>query len=346
MLSPRKSVGDVSTVVTPAQPVPTTPMDAGEFTGTHLSVERRSTGSPTQPGRSSYYAGRVQSPKRGRAKLKVTAFPKDLGISSEHAHYMMFTPYDIKGTIGSKGDQSFINPGEGVALPIPGAPAVTYSQGWETEQKGLMGSLVQAGLNAMNEPEGPGATGPPGRNYNSSMAGRIGNAVSKEFKAASDGVGDLGDIGKLITAKVLGGRIGTQAQGKAIFDESFAVYGGPAYRTFAFTFTLMPLSLEDADTIKNIVDFFKINSAPKQLTANLARIYELPKAFGITYHNRGKENTFMNKIGKCALTNIGVTYGGDKFNVFDGTDVPVQVDLSLAFTELQLQDSTSMAAGY
>jgi len=205
---------------------------------------------------------------------------------------------------------------------------------------------VQAGINAMNEPEGPGATGAPGRNYNSSIADRIGNAVSKEFKSASDGVGDLGDIGKLITAKVLGGNIGAQSQGKAIFDESFAVYGGPAYRTFAFNFSLMPLSLADAITIKEIVDFFKINSAPKQLTANLARIYELPKAFGITYHNRDKPNTFMNKIGKCALTNIGVTYGGDKFNVFDGTDVPVQIDLSLAFTELQLQDSTSMEAGY
>ena len=54
----------------------------------------------------------------------------------------------------------------------------------------------------------------------------------------------------------------------------------------------------------------------------------------------------MNKIGKCALTNIGVSYGGDKFNVFDGTDVPVQIDLSLAFTELQLQDSGSVDKGF
>lgn len=312
----------------------------------NLSVEARSTGSPTQPGRNARVVTAIPRDNRRRTKLQVTAFPKDLGISRQNAHYMMFTPYDIKGSVGSKSDKSFVNPGAGVVLPIPGAPAVTYAQGWETETKGVLGGLVQTAIGAMQEPDGPGATGPPGRGYNSTFASRFGNALKKEYKSASDNIGDVGDIGKLLVAKIAGGRIGEQALGKAIFDESFSVYGGPAYRTFAFTFTLMPLSQEDAQIIENIVDFFKINSAPKQIVANLARIYELPKAFGITYHNRGKENTFLNKIGKCALTSMGVTYGGDKFNVFDGTDVPVQVDLSLAFTELQLQDSQSMAKGF
>ena len=287
----------------------------------------------------------ISGPKRGRSKIQVTAFPKDLGISSKHAHYMMFTPYNIKGNVGSKSDNSFEDAKTGIViLPIPGAPAVTYSQGWETEQKGLVGSLIQTGINAMNEPD-TGSAGNPHRDV-PNIGERIFNSVSKDFKTATDGVGDMGDIGKLIVAKVLGGNIGAQSQGKAIFDESFAVYGGPAYRTFAFNFSLMPLSLKDAETIRDIIKFFKINSAPKQIAANLARIYELPKAFGITYHNKGKPNQFMNRIGKCALTNIGVTYGGDKFNVFDGTDVPVQIELSLSFTELQLQDSQSMAQGF
>jgi len=58
------------------------------------------------------------------------------------------------------------------------------------------------------------------------------------------------------------------------------------------------------------------------------------------------ENQYMNKIGKCALTSINVTYGGERFTTFDGMDAPVQVNLTLAFKELQLQDSKSLAAGY
>jgi hypothetical protein len=240
--------------------------------------------------------------------------------------------------MGSKADNAFEKDGGGVALPIPGAPAVTYEQGWETDTKGAVTSAIQSGLDAVGG-------GKPG----DSDIQNAWNSLTTNFKSATNDLaqgGELGDTGSVIVAKALGGRIGVQSKGLAIFDQSFAVYGGPAYRTFSFAYSLMPLSLDDAQRIKDIVDFFKVNSAPKQGATNLARIYQLPKAFGITYHNKGKENKYMNKIGKCALTSMGVTYGGDKFNVFDGTDVPVQIDLSLAFTELQLQDSTSMEAGY
>ena len=52
---------------------------------------------------------------------------------------------------------------------------------------------------------------------------------------------------------------------------------------------------------------------------------------------------FNNK--KCVLTNISVTYGGDKFNTFAGTDgAPVQTDLSLSFQEIVLLDKTAFGA--
>ena len=161
-------------------------------------------------------------------------------------------------------------------------------------------------------------------------------------KEAASGGAKMGTVGKMIGLS----QRNLQAMGQASFDESFAVYGGPAYRTVSFSFSLMPLSEEDTIKIKDIVDFFKINSAPKSLAPGLVRIYELPHAFGITYHNKGGENEYMNKIGKCVLTNLSVTYGGEKFNTFDGFDAPVQVDITLSFKELQLQDSSSIANGY
>ena len=50
-------------------------------------------------------------------------------------------------------------------------------------------------------------------------------------------------------------------------------------------------------------------------------------------------------IGHCALTNVGVTYGGDKFTTFDGTGgMPVQTDLTLQFKEMELLDRNSFGS--
>ena len=78
------------------------------------------------------------------------------------------------------------------------------------------------------------------------------------------------------------------------------------------------------------------------------RIYELPKLFGISYHGRNGPMAHMNKIAKCALTNINVVYGGDRFSVFDDS-APVQVDMTLQFKEVQLLSKADMdadGAGY
>jgi|MDTB01.3.fsa_nt_gb hypothetical protein len=287
----------------------------------------------------------MAGPRRARKRLSVTQFPPDLGISSEHAHYMMFSTFDINGSIGSSAsDTTFSTTGESVALPIPASPSAQYDQGWEAETKGFgksaLTGIVDAARQASTQDEG-GRGGAPTTSFRDRFSASVKNQYKDEL-----GNLDVGDVGELIVGGFTAGRIGQQATGKALFDESFAVYGGPAYRTFAFSFSMMPLSQKDTETIKGIVDFFKINSAPTSLAAGVVRIYELPKAFGITFHNRGKENEYLNKIGKCALTSMNVSYGGEKFNVFDQTDAPVQVDISLSFTELQLQDSASYKAGF
>jgi len=281
----------------------------------------------------------MAGPKRGRSRLSVKVFPPELGISSEHAHYMMFSLFDINGSLGSTAsDTTFRATGESVGLPIPASPSAQYDQGWETENRGVIKSAITTIADAAKA----GGESSGGEGFLTGFT----NSLKSSFKDEAQNV-DLGDVGKLLAAKMTGTSGSVQGTtGMAMFDESFAVYAGPAYRTFSFSFSLMPLSPNDSDRIKEIVDFFKVNSAPTTLAAGVVRIYELPKAFGITFHNKGKENEYLHKIGKCALTSMNVSYGGEKFNVFDQTDAPVQVDLSLSFTELQLQDSASYAAGY
>ena len=57
------------------------------------------------------------------------------------------------------------------------------------------------------------------------------------------------------------------------------------------------------------------------------------------------EHTHIGKIGHCALTNIGVTYGGDKFSTFDNaTHAPVQTDITLQFKEMELLNRQMLEA--
>lgn len=312
-----------------------TPYDAGEFSG--LGPEK--------------LVPRGTGPGRGKtgSRLNLLQFPKNLGID-EQPHYMMFTIHSIRGTVGATASDTSFSQSEGsVALPIPGNPSASYEQGWDTEEAGItMSSVIQGSQDmvaAYNEPtyETDRATGrrrQTGTGGIGAALGSIGDTAKDAYKTVT-GMGVASILGKATGNRALG-----QSGGQAVFDQSFAVYGGPAYRTFSFQYSLMPLSKSDVVEIKRIVDFFKINSAPVSQAGAVARIYGLPKAFQIKYFNRGNENTYMNKIGKCALTSINVTYGGDRFTMFDGEDAPVQVNLSLSFKELQLQDSSTMAAGY
>lgn len=340
-------------VATPAQPVPwqnpnetvsqtvanaSTSYNAGEFSGLGPTLTSYDAGEFSGLGPEKLVP-RGRGPNRGKlgSRLNLLQFPKNLGID-EQPHFMMFTTHSIRGTVGASASDTSFGGAEGyVALPIPGNPSASYEQGWDTEEAGITMSTVITGsqdvVDAYNAAE-------EGKKIGAAMSS-IGDTAKDAYKTVT-GMGIASILGKAASSRALG-----QSGGQAVFDQSFAVYGGPAYRTFSFQYSLMPLSKNDVVEIKRIVDFFKINSAPvSQGPGTIARIYGLPKAFQIKYYNRGKENSYMNKIGKCALTSINVTYGGDRFTTFDGDDAPVQVNLSLGFKELQLQDSSTMAAGY
>ena len=54
----------------------------------------------------------------------------------------------------------------------------------------------------------------------------------------------------------------------------------------------------------------------------------------------------MNRIGHCALTDMTVSYGGDKFTTFAGNHAPVQVDIALQFKEMELLNQQMVQEGY
>jgi len=134
--------------------------------------------------------------------------------------------------------------------------------------------------------------------------------------------------------------------GKRAIEQTMMSYSGPGFRTFQYSFGLRPTSSDESDIIENIVKFFKVRSAPKQEATQFTRIYNIPEVFKIRYYYGSKEHDKINKIGHCALTDITVAYGGDKFTTFAGNHAPVQVDLQLQFKEMELLNQEMIEKGF
>ena len=288
-------------------------------------------------------------------------FPSDLGSNAQSSNYMGFQAYTLTGGLGSgKSDRSYILSGDPVFLPIPVEGVQDqYVNNWGAETQ----SMAKMALGGAVKGLGAGVTTSTG------LIDTIKNKISMNVKEAASGVDgfasvaegwDRGNLsmdamekmamGTLTGASPLGvgmavGTLGNavvQSTGIAGFEETSVTYQGPQFRNFSFNFSLKPLTQKEQFTVGEIVDYFKLGAAPQELSGTLYRIYSLPKVFQIKFYHKDGESETLTKIGKCALTNIGIKYGGDRFQTFATDHAPVQTDISLQFIELVLQTQNTM----
>ena len=83
-------------------------------------------------------------------------------------------------------------------------------------------------------------------------------------------------------------------------------------------------------------------------------IFNVPNEFNIEYYYKGNENSFLNKIGNCYLTDCDVTYGGDRYTSFPTSQTkkgesgasPTEIHLNLNFQEMDVITHEDVEAGY
>ena len=237
-------------------------------------------------------------------------------------NWMMITAYEITGGFSNSKMVQFGNPSGSVSLPIPPGITSSYEQNWS-----------QAGVNPMQQ-----------------MATRIASsvgitgAISKALGIRDQApVGSEEDInwGAEATAAAVRAtglaEVGQFALGARALDQIMMSYAGPTFRNFTYNFSMKPNNSMDSYQIDQIIKFLKYKSSPESFNTRFSRVYKLPSVFRIQFHSGGSENERIPKVGYCALTNITTNYGGDIFRTYDDSDhSPVQVDLSLAFKEMEL----------
>ncbi len=144
-------------------------------------------------------------------------------------------------------------------------------------------------------------------------------------------------------------RIATAAGGYAMNPQLQVLFSGIGFRSFQFDFVFTPYSQEEARTVENIIETFKLASAPEIVPNGIftqSLYMKIPDAFDIKFFYGNTENTKVHKIGESVLTNINVDYAGSgQWATFDDGS-PMQIRMTLQFLETVIIDKTRIRQGY
>src|SRR5210317_242180 len=231
-----------------------------------------------------------------------------------------------------------------IALYLPPGVKVSYGMTYDTEPTDLSGQLLGTIGEAKN------ATG-AFEKFKTLAGGAVGMGTE-----LLKGIGDLfgnASIGDPV-------KLGSKALGIAINPHEEQFFNKPNFRSFNYTFTFFPKSEDEMEMVHNIIWLFKYHMHPGYDASSVGgRVFKVPSEFEIMYYYKNNRNDFLNKIARCVLETMDVTYGPEgKFSSFNeyimntgiGETIkgapPVQTNMSLKFNETTFITKSDIERGY
>ena len=164
-------------------------------------------------------------------------------------------------------------------------------------------------------------------------------------------------------------------RGAVITPKMEMMIEGVGRRSFTFTFSFIPKSVQEAEVVKDIIYSFKFHMHPEYsnnslagigkqlhgraaemsqpLTQGIGREMSIPSTFDIQYMYQNGPNNFLNKISTCFLTSMDVQYGGDRFTAYEPTfgnsgagAPPQKSQITLNFTEMEIITKEAIVEGF
>ena len=287
----------------------------------------------------------VSNAEQGRYPLDVS---KD-----EYPHYVLFTA--LRSFTAS--EQSVRGqPNGSVALYMPpDALKTSYTQSIGDADLGGAISLVGGSTDVniiQNAIEGGTTTGVPGASSGDPLAaaGRLGMDNAKAGIATRVQAG-LGALSGGLVAGI------SKATGKVLNPHKAVVYQGPGgFRTFSYSFVMMPKSQLEAKEILKIVKFFKKRMHPGTGAGGINDVGSMtltyPDEFHIQYfiNNERVDGSSATKplfkIHNCFMDSFSVDYTTSGVASFMDDNNPLTTTMSLSFKETQLLTKADIDAGY
>ena len=118
-------------------------------------------------------------------------------------------------------------------------------------------------------------------------------------------------------------------------------------RSFTYDFEFMPRSQKEVEEVYAIIRTLKRYALPARSLGG--RFLDFPAEFRVTYVNTDRENLYLYRIARCALTDITVKYGTNPFTTFKPDEsgaAPTKIELSIGFSELEILTQERIDQGY
>jgi hypothetical protein len=222
-----------------------------------------------------------------------------------------------------------------VILPIPEGIQDSNSAGWG---EGKMGPFQAAAL-------GAGMDVVSGGNLVTSATKAVENLFKKATAASQTAIGQDAlqtFFASEATKALLGGSDFNQnlsrATGAVFNSNTELLFSGVSLRSgFSFSFDLVPRSKKESDEIKDIIRFFKSESAAQKGAAggDAAGLFlKSPSVFRLRYMSGGKPHPFLNQFKICALNAMSVNYTASGTYATYSDATPVHMQMTLTFQEL------------
>lgn len=168
--------------------------------------------------------------------------------------------------------------------------------------------------------------------------GLISQATSNILGASGESLsGKGGFVQKILgdNKKMYGALMNSLGVRKAVIDPGyFQNYNGSTPRSFTMAYTLVPQSQKEAQTIKDIILWFKQYSSPTFISNS--PLMGAPFVFNISFAGN-QYISDMFKMDKCVLTGISVDYASDGSFMLYKDGFPKQIGLALNFAEVELK---------
>ena len=226
--------------------------------------------------------------------------------------------------------QNIKKTGSTIGLYMPPSVNVNYAMDYSEGEIGVMGEALYGLF----------------KDYQDGIS--VGDSMSKAGGTVGTGLVKMG-VGMI--DKVIPGVKDLYAieNGTIMTPRTEMMFRGIGRRSFSFSFTFIPKDSTETEMVHKIVKEFKVGMTPSFKVAGSTREMTIPDVFSIQYMHISGPNNYINKIGKCYLKTMDVTYGGDKFVTYnaDATGAPPQkTTISLAFQELEVLDRANMEDDY
>lgn len=224
--------------------------------------------------------------------------------------------------------------GKKVDLYIPQAHTITEAFGYQTPDLGIAGG---AGLQSMEQ--GGNVTDAAKAAINQGFQG-ISNLI-QAFNGTD--LGRLGIVRGAAAAPIsnnIRSAISVTAR-TSLHPNTRAVFERPQIRKFTFQFKFIPVSTEESSQVKQIIDYFRFHSYPKEIVASSVGSdfsvpvgYEFPDMFRIKLYTKvdGRYKRIGVNLLDCYCEGITTNFN-PQAAVFHPDGSPVEIDLTLNFME-------------